>query len=125
MGQDQCSSVCKPDLNEFEIVTSYEVNTSRLDLSNINVLLFEKRIKKFAHPCNQGKVSIQQLKHSFKDTEVFVQLGNPLSVVHRLLVSPFFKDLRMTHNNRDADFYEGLKVMGRVMSTSPVRQKKS
>ena len=72
-----------------------EVNTARLDLSEINVIDYERRIKKFAHPLNQGKVSILQLRQAFAGTGIFDQLGNPKSVVHKLIVSPFFCNLEM------------------------------
>ena len=48
-------------------------------------------------------------------------LGNPRSIVHRLLVSPFVKNLKMTHYSRDQTFYRELKANGRVMSASPER----
>ena len=54
--------------------------------------------------------------------KVFDMLGNPKSIVHRLLVSPFIKNLKMTHYSRDQNFYKELKANGRVMSVSPERQ---
>ena len=61
------------------------------------------------------------MKHSFRGIRVFDKLGNPNSVVHKLLVSPFLKNLKMTHNHRDHTFYKELKSNGRVMSQSPER----
>ena len=46
-------------------------DVSRLILDNVNILDFEKRVKKYAHPINKGKVSIDQLVEAFSDIGIF------------------------------------------------------
>ena len=58
---------------------------------------FERRVKKFAHPINRGRVTVDQLFESFVDTGIFTQLRNPFSVVYKLTLSPFFRKLNMSH----------------------------
>jgi len=74
---------------------------TRLDLSVMHILEFEERVKKYVHPINRGRVSVDQLTEAFHDTPIFDQLRNPYSVVYKLLFSPFFKELKLTHNARD------------------------
>ena len=86
-----------------------KIDVTRLDLSTMFILEFEYRVKRFAHPCNSGKLSITQLKEAFKDTDIFNALGNPRSVVHRLLVSPFFTDFQLSHTWDNRDFFSGAR----------------
>ena len=89
-----CSAGCSPDeVNEGETM----VDISRLDLASVKILDFERRVKKYAHPINKGRVTVDQLFESFADTEIFSQLRNPFSVVYKLLLSPFFRTLHLTH----------------------------
>ena len=50
---------------------------------------------------NKGKVTMDQLLNAFKDTDIFMQLKNPYSLVTKLLLSPFFKKLPLTHYDRE------------------------
>lgn len=86
--------------------TRQVIDTKRLDLSVINILEFERRVKKFAHPCNAGKVSIAQLKEAFRGTGIFNQLGNRKSLAHIIICSPFFKSFAMTHLAKNEDWFE-------------------
>ena len=72
---------------------------------------YERRVKKFAHPCNGGKVSIEQLMQAFKGTHVFDALCNPKSVVYKLINSPFFKELNMTHVKKNKDWFRSQKKL--------------
>lgn len=38
---------------------------------------------------------------AFRDTEIFSQLVNPNSVVYKVLLSPFFRELKMSHYLKD------------------------
>ena len=78
----------------------HEVNLSRLNLSRIEILDFEKRIKRFAHPVNRGRVTVDQLCTAFEDLDVFKQLRNPYSLVYKLLLSPFFRELPLSHYSK-------------------------
>ena len=70
MGQNCTTMACGPDSHGFDISTVL-IDTSRLDLADINILDFELRVKRFAHPVNNGKVSIRQLMEAFKDTAIY------------------------------------------------------
>ena len=87
------------------------VDTNRIDLSVINILEFERRVKKFAHPSNAGKVSIAQLRQAFCGTGIFDQLGNRKSLAHIVIFSPFFKNFAMTHLAKNMDWFEAQRVM--------------
>ena len=63
---------------------------------------YEKRIKRYADPVNRGKISVDQLCESFKDTNVFKHVKNPRSVVNKLILSPFIWELTLTHNEPEA-----------------------
>jgi len=91
MGAKCCSS--QPEVAEFE----YDIR-ARLDLRGMHIHEFEKRVKKYAHSSNRGRVTVDQLMEAFKDTKVFTHLNNPLSVVNRVVMSPFFTNLTLTHN---------------------------
>ena len=66
---------------------------SVLNLGVIYILDFERRVKKFAHPINRGRVTVDQLSKAFEDTKIFENLRNPFSLVHKLLLSPFFREM--------------------------------
>ena len=83
---------------EYDEVITVEGLNARLNLKSMSILDFEKRVKKYAHLKNRGKISIEQLQEAFKDTDMFLNLKNPLSVVNRLLTSPFFSDFVLSHN---------------------------
>ena len=61
------------------------------------ILDFERRVKMFAHPMNRGRVSIDQLMAAFADTGVFDNLRSTQTLIHKLLLSPFFKEIPLTH----------------------------
>lgn len=46
------------------------VDLTRLDLSSMRILDFERRVKKYAHPINHGRVTVDQLYEAFADTVV-------------------------------------------------------
>lgn len=54
----------------------------------------------FAHPMYRGRVTIDQLCAAFEDTKIFKSLHNPFSLVHKLLLSPFFREIPLTHYER-------------------------
>ena len=59
MGQG-CSQNCGGDLHVFEIVSLPRKKTiidERPDLECVNILEFERLVKLFAHPANNGKVN--------------------------------------------------------------------
>lgn len=66
-----------------------------MKLCCIGILDFESRVKRFAHPINRGRVTVDQLCKSFEDTEIFGDLRNPFSLVHKLLLSPFFREMQL------------------------------
>ena len=77
-----------------------------LDLEGMSIIEFETRIKKFAHPVNRGHVSIDQLSEAFKDAGVFTQLKNPYSILYKLLMSPFFRQLPLSHYLKQNEIVE-------------------
>ena len=98
MGSTCSSGGCGSD-DRFDS-ERYSVDVSRLDLSSINILEFENRVKRYAHPINRGKVSVDQLYQAFNDLPIFKQLKNPFSIVYKLLLSPFFREIPLTHYQR-------------------------
>ena len=74
-----------------------------IQLSQINILDFEKRVKKYAHPINKGRVTVDQLVLSFEDTSIFNSLRNPYSATHKLLLSPFFRQLPLSHYDKNME----------------------
>ena len=89
---------CNPEILQCGDSTNEAmVDTTRLDLASVRIMDFEKRVKRFAHPINKGRVSVDQLFESFSDTDIFSQLRNPFSVVYKLLLSPFFRQLGLSH----------------------------
>ena len=107
-----CQNQCLNNLGEsYQFLMSNEFVADRVrpDLSQVYIIDFERRVKKFAHPCYLGKVSVHQLKEAFKDIKTFDKLGNPLSVCHRLLTSPFFTKFQLTGNIKDKVFFDSLK----------------
>ena len=109
MGQSCTPQCCTIQMEIQEVHVSAKAEVERLNLSTINILDYEKRVKKYAHPCNQSKVSISQLKLAFVDTGIFNQLGKTRSVVHRLLTSPFFKNFSLGRIHRNQEFYEEME----------------
>ena len=73
------------------------MDLTRIDLESIEILDFERRIKMFAHPVNRGRVTVDQLCRAFADLGTFQQLHNPFSLMHKLLLSPFFRELPLSH----------------------------
>ena len=80
------------------------MDLSRPDLESINILDFEARVKLFAHPANNGKVSVGQLREAFEDTGIFASLGKPSSVTHKILTSPFFINFVLSHNVKNIEY---------------------
>ena len=87
----QCCSEAGEQKNEEEL-------HSRLDIKGMSIVEFERRVKRYASPNNKGKISVDQLMESFRDTHIFENLKNPQSVVNKLVTSPFFTNLTLTHN---------------------------
>ena len=56
---------------EPEEAQSSEDIRARLDLSSMNIAEYERRVKRYAHPGNKGKVTADQLMEAFKDTNIF------------------------------------------------------
>ena len=90
MGGNCCSGTSEP-LKDDDL-------SARLNLGNMSIVEYERRVKKYASLKNRGKISVDQLLESFKDTGVFENIKNPESVVNRLVTSPFFMNLILTHN---------------------------
>ena len=71
----------------------------RLQLQTMKIVEFEQRVKKYAYPGDRGKISPDALMEAFKETGVkFNQLKNPQSVVNKVIMSPFFCNLTLSHN---------------------------
>ena len=96
MGNGCSAGGCDAEYNS----TSGGDQLRRLDLDQMDILEFERRVKRFAHPINKGRVTVDQLYESFKDTQVFSGIRNPYSVMYKLLLSPFFRQLPMSHYGR-------------------------
>jgi len=90
----------------FEIVSTTGSDRERPDFEQINVLEFERRVKLFAHPANNGKVSIGQLHAAFADTGIFESLGKPSSVTHKILSSPFFVNFALVAHSKNTNYQE-------------------
>ena len=81
MGQT-CTLNCGNDIQKFEITDFVGSDMHRPDFDLINILEFERRVKLYAHPANNGKVSVGQLCAAFDGTGLFNSLGKPASVTH-------------------------------------------
>ena len=97
------------------ITADASADCSRPDFEAVNILDFERRVKDYAHPANNGKVSISQLKRAFEDTRTFRALGKPHSLTHKLLKSPFFVDFTLSHNVKDKTY--AIQMHERYLST--------
>ena len=121
--QPQCCSI------QMDILEVHHANAHRdsLELDAINILDYEQRVKKFAHPCNKSKVSISQLKSAFAGTGIFNQLGRARSVVHCLVTSPFFKNFSLKRVQQQKDFFEEMDQLyissarGELDATSSIK----
>ena len=74
MGNTCSSDSCGTDgsnLDTVENEASKLTNTSRLDLYRMNILEFENRVKRYAHPINKGRVTVDQLMEAFSGTRIF------------------------------------------------------
>ena len=79
---------------DYDVVTdNLSPDNSILNLGSLHIIEFEQRVKRFAHPINRGRVTVDQLHKAFEDTKIFEQLRNPFSLVHKLLLSPFFREI--------------------------------
>ena len=58
----------------------------------MNVLEYERRVKKFACPEDKGFVSKVQLLESFKDVDVFGYMHDSDSLQYKFITSTFFAD---------------------------------
>ena len=97
-----CSSGCSnSDVQYTSETERINYDSSRLELGSMHIHEFESRVKKYAHPINKGKVSIEQLMQAFEDKGTFEQLRNPFSVVYKLLLSPFFRNLPLKHYQKN------------------------
>lgn len=76
---------------------------AKLNLKGLSIVDFETRVKKYAYSGNKGKITIEALQEAFKDTGTFRYLDNPNSVVHKVVLSPFFTDLTMSHNKKSTE----------------------
>ena len=72
------------------------IESSRPNLDNLDIIDFEQRVKMFAHPANAGKISFRQLQEGC--SPIFRGLTMPDSVTYKLFASPFFQELKFTHN---------------------------
>ena len=107
MGVKCCS--CNRDIEE---VITIESKNQRLNLQSITIVEFERRVKKYAHIKNRGKISIEQLQEAFKDTLIFKNLKHPSSLAYKLITSPFFTQFTLTHHmNQVIEFQEEEKTM--------------
>ena len=71
---------------------------ARVDLSGINLVDYTARVKQYTDMRNNGRISVDQLSVSFRDTDIFKHITNPNSVCNRLILSPFFKEFTLSHN---------------------------
>ena len=93
MGVKCCS--CQRDYDE---VITVEGMNQRLNLQSMTIVEFERRVKRYAHIKNRGKISIEQLQEAFKDTQIFANLKHPKSLAYKLVTSPFFTQFTLSHN---------------------------
>ena len=91
----------------FEVITAAPfVDQNRPDFESINILHFEALVKLYAHPANNGKVSVSQLRSAFEDHSIFASLGKSNSVTHKILTSPFFVNFVLSHNIKNTNYQE-------------------
>lgn len=79
----------------YEMALEFE--GSRLTLNNINIIEFEGRLKRYAIPENNGKITVDQLLTGFEGTGIFDSIINPMSVAHKLVFSPFILNFELSH----------------------------
>ena len=72
-----------------------------LELDHINILDFERRVKRFVTPESCGYISERQLIESFKDLKTFDGLLMTNSAVYRLIYSPFVQTLPIGARHED------------------------
>ena len=58
----------------------------------MNVLEYERRVKKFVTQENKGFISVHQLRESFNGTGLFEHLNDPESLRTKFLLSTFVAD---------------------------------
>lgn len=92
-----CGCESDPSTNNPTMQTRSNKLLSLLNLHDMEILDFETRIKKFAHPEAKGQLSIEQLTEAFKGTEIFAALRNPYSPLFKLVTSPLFLRLPLSH----------------------------
>ena len=89
---NQCQGCATPDVANFELLSMKLEENMRPAFEEMNILEYEQRIKMYAHPANNGKISILQLKEGFAGTKIFSNLSYPQTLTHKVFVCPFFQD---------------------------------
>ena len=59
----------------------------------MNVLDYEKRVKKYADSNNRGYIHEHQLQEAFKDTDIFKNLHDPSSLESKFIHSDLISNL--------------------------------
>ena len=65
------------------------------EMSEMNVLEFERRVKMFTSPDNKGFISTVQLMEAFSDTKIFMHLSDPSSVKTQFLFSKYVSNFSL------------------------------
>ena len=65
------------------------------EMSEMNVLEFERRVKMFTSPDNKGFISTVQLMEAFNDTKIFKHLSDPSSVKTQFLFSKYVSNFSL------------------------------
>ena len=100
-------------------------SASALNLCSIGIVDFERRVKRFAHPMNKGRVTVEQLCKAFEDTGLFEDLRNPFSLCYKILLGPFFREIPLEHYKQmDAQITRDVYVLSEAGVPSHSRHKK-
>ena len=65
------------------------------EMSEMNVLEFERRVKMFTSPASKGFISTVQLMEAFSDTKIFKHLNDPFSVKTQFLFSKYISNFSL------------------------------
>ena len=66
-----------------------------IEMADMNILEYEARVKRFAHPDNKGFINKFQLLEAFRGTKIFSYLSDATSMKTQFILSPFISDIKV------------------------------
>ena len=81
---------------EYDLLEDNDMNDREMhEVNEMNILEFERRVKKYADESNRGFINTVQLMEAFSDTHIFAHLSDKSSMKTKFLLSTFVADFNI------------------------------